>query len=258
MMTPFYETDRAVSEYLLFHFGEPDQLLPWSFGPKGGLNYPARCVSELLNLSKLSTAASALDLGCAVGRSTFELARHCDKVIGIDYSEQFIITATELKATGSRDYTYVLEGDLCDDATAFVPDEIERERVAFEQGDAMNLRDDLGQFDVVLMANLLCRLSDPQSCLSRMAGLVKPGGQLLITTPCTWLEEYTPRENWLGGFNRDGAPVRTIDRLREILNPHFELVTLKELPFLIREHARKFQWTVAEGSAWIRNADSIG
>jgi hypothetical protein len=28
------------------------------------------------------------------------------------------------------------------------------------------------------------------------------------------------------------------------------LVAAKDLPFLIREHARKFQWSVAQASLW--------
>ncbi len=254
----FYETDRAVSEYLLFHYGDSGAVLPWRSGPKDGLNYPVRCVTELLDLKRLSDTGRALDLGCAVGRSTFELAGHCSEVIGIDFSHQFIAAATGLKDCGKRDYSYVIEGDLRASASATVRDGIDRQRVKFEQGDAMKLREGLGQFDVVLMANLLCRLSEPLACLARMRSLIKPGGQLLITTPCTWLEEYTPRANWLGGFERDGRPIRTLDSLREILAPHFELATIRDLPFLIREHERKFQWSVAEGSRWIRREDDVG
>ena len=57
----------------------------------------------------------------------------------------------------------------------------------------MDLRSDLGDFDVVVMANLICRLPDPRSCLERVPSLVRPGGQLIITSPYTWMEEYTPR-----------------------------------------------------------------
>ena len=32
----------------------------------------------------------------------------------------------------------------------------------------------------------------------------------------------------------------------------FERVRVLDLPFLIREHARKFQWSVAQASVWIR------
>ena len=75
--------------------------------------------------------------------------------------------------------------------------------------------------------------------------LLKPGGHLVITSPYTWLAEYTPRENWLGGFMRHGQPVQTFDTLKKI-SAHFELSRRQDLPFVIREHARKFQLGFAE------------
>ena len=80
-----------------------------------------------------------------------------------------------------------------------------------------------------------------------MPELVKPGGQLIITSPYTWLEEFTPREHWLGG--RDGS---TLEGLEAALTKDFQLTATRDLPFLIREHARKFQWSVAQASIWIR------
>jgi hypothetical protein len=40
--------------------------------------------------------------------------------------------------------------------------------------------------------------------------------------------------------------------LRGCLEADFELADSMDLPFLIREHARKFQWSVAQGTRWIR------
>lgn len=247
-----YETDKLLAEYLLFHYGAPDEVLPHPGGPREALGYPARCVSECLDPARLPVSARALDLGCAVGRSTFELARHCGEVIGVDFSQRFIAAAETLGVDGGLDFLRADEGALTTPCRASVPAEIKRGRVAFEVGDAMNLRADLGVFDVVLMANLIDRLSEPRRCLDRLAGLVKPGGQLIITSPYTWLEEFTPRANWLGGFSRDGHAVPTRDGLEAALAGDFALVATRDLPFLIREHARKFQWSVAEATIWQR------
>lgn len=248
----FYDTDRAVAEYLLFHYGTPGQILPYDFGPTDALNYPVRCVTDCLDAQRLTPDARALDLGCAVGRSTFELARHCSEVVGIDYSRRFVEVAEHLQRQGCFTYAYVDEGQLGAPATAVVSLEVDRTRVRFEQGDAMHLRTGLGQFDVVLMANLIDRLGDPRRCLAQLPALVNPGGQVILTSPYTWLPDYTPEKNWLGGFERDGKPVRTLETLQEILSHAFELAVRKDLPFLIREHARKFQWSVAEATVWIR------
>jgi putative 4-mercaptohistidine N1-methyltranferase len=243
-----YETDRLVREYLLFHYGTAEEILPWSAGPHPALGFAERCVAELLDVGALGSDACALDVGCAVGRSTFELARHCRKVVGIDYSRAFIEAAETLHERGSIDYEFIIEGDRTARATARLPSDIDASRVVFEVGDAMALREDLGSFDVVLAANLLCRLPDPRVFLARLPGLVRPGGQLLLTTPFTWLEEYTPRANWIGGR----GDASSADLLTELLSPHFELRFAKDLPFLIREHARKFQWSVAWGTRWGR------
>ncbi len=80
-----------------------------------------------------------------------------------------------------------------------------------------------------------------------MPELVRPGGWLVLTSPYTWLEEYTPRAQWLDGGGRG-----TLAALREILEPSFRLRETFDLPFLIREHRRKYQWSVAEASLWQR------
>jgi putative 4-mercaptohistidine N1-methyltranferase len=247
-----YETDKLLGEYLLFHYGLPQEILPWPGGPADALGYPQRCVSECVEFDKLVGRERALDLGCAVGRSTFELARHFTRVVGIDYSQRFIDAANALQQKGSMDYKRTDEGDLTTWLTAYVPEDIDRSRVQFEQGDAMNLRADLGTFDLVLMANLIDRLSDPLKCLARLGDLVRPGGQLIITSPYTWMEDFTPRDNWLGGMTRDGKKVLTRDGLEAALAGDFRLRKRRDLPFLIREHRRKFQWSVADATIWQR------
>jgi putative 4-mercaptohistidine N1-methyltranferase len=243
-----YETDRLVREYLLFHYGEPDEILPWKHGPREALGFAVRGVRELLNSSSVGRDARALDVGCAVGRSSFELAGHCREVIGVDFSAAFIAAADKIRTAGSLDYTFAVEGHRTASATARVPAGVEAVRVKFEVGDAMNLRAGLGTFDVVLAANLLCRLPDPRVFLARVPDLVKPGGQLLLTTPFTWLAEFTPRDKWIGGT----GDLESADELTRLLEPHFELKLSKEIPFLIREHARKFQWSVAWGTRWVK------
>jgi len=248
----YYETERAFSEYLLLHFGTPERLLPYNFGPAGALDFPVRCVAECLDVARLPAKARALDLGCAVGRSSFELARHCWEIRGIDYSHRLITAARHLQEHGTLDFCYPEEGDLTLSSPAVVPAEIDRKRVTFETGDAEDLPPGLGSFDVVLMANLIDRLREPRRCLRQLPGLIKPNGQLILTSPYTWLTEFTPRENWLGGFARKGQPVKSFETLKEILEPDFRLILRKDLPFLIREHARKFQWGVAEATVWVR------
>jgi hypothetical protein len=46
--------------------------------------------------------------------------------------------------------------------------------------------------------------------------------------------------------------VTTLEGLTETLGADFVLTGTKELPFLMREHARKYQLSVAEASLWRR------
>jgi SAM-dependent methyltransferase len=108
----------------------------------------------------------------------------------------------------------------------------------------MNLPVDIGAFDRVHAANLLCRLPEPQLLLERLPALVGTGGELVLATPCTWLEEFTPRENQ--------PPGKTFDWLKSSLEPAFQLLRSSEEPFLIRETARKFQWTFSQVCVWRR------
>ncbi|MFP4070386.1 MAG: putative 4-mercaptohistidine N1-methyltransferase, partial [Opitutales bacterium] len=218
-----------------------------AFGAADALEFPTRCVTEGLSFRSLPAAPRALDLGCAVGRSSFELARYCREVVGVDFSQAFVDAAERLKREGVHPATRLDEGSGGTLLEVAVDPEIDRGRVRFEQGDAQRLRGDLGRFEVVIACNLICRLAEPMRLLKRLPELVKPGGQLFITTPFTWLEAYTPRRHWLGDGGRG-----SFEGLREALEPHFELEAHWDMPFLIREHARKFQYGIAQASRWVR------
>jgi putative 4-mercaptohistidine N1-methyltranferase len=251
-MPDVYESDRYLNEYLLFHYGEAAEVMAWEFGPRDAAGFAARCVSDCIELGAVGPEARALDLGCAVGRSSFELARYCTEVIGIDYSQSFIRAALEVRKNGRIHYDRTEEGVLTSRCVATVPEEIERTRVHFEVGDALKLRASLGDFDVVLAANLLCRLEDPIQLVLKFSQLVRAGGQLILVSPYSWSKEFTPMSKWLGGYENDGRRFETFVTLTKFLEPEFELVRTRELPFLIREHARKYQWNVSHGSVWVR------
>jgi putative 4-mercaptohistidine N1-methyltranferase len=246
-----YESEKLLNEYLLFHYGTAEEIAPPPMAASA-LNFSVRCVAECIDRESLPDQARALDLGCAVGRSSFELAKSCASVVGIDFSSRFIETACSLREKGAVVYARIDEGELTTTLVARVPSGVDRSRVVFEVGDAIQPRPDLDGFDVVLMANLIDRLPDPRRCLAHLSRLVKSGGQLVITSPYTWLAEFTPTRHWLGGSQRDGRATATLDGLEEALAADFRLTGTKDLPFLIREHARKFQLSVAQASLWRR------
>ena len=49
------------------------------------------------------------------------------------------------------------------------------------------------------------------------------------------------------------APVRSFHGLKRIMARNgFELRAQEDMPFVIREHARKFQWGCAHGTVWVQ------
>jgi putative 4-mercaptohistidine N1-methyltranferase len=242
-----YETDELLHQYLVFHYGTAEDQFPYTFGGSDALDFPKRCALEGPAQEADLRQGRALDLGCAVGRSTFELARHYQEVIGIDYSHIFINAANSLKRDGSCMASRQDEGSVTTNLELQVDTSIDRSRVSFEQGDALSIRDDIGQFDLVLACNLICRLKEPLHLIRRLTDLVKPGGCLFLTTPFTWMESYTPKANWLGNGSED-----SFDGLRRGLEPAFTLDADWDMPFIIREHTRKFQYSIAKASRWRR------
>ncbi|MFK7909705.1 MAG: putative 4-mercaptohistidine N1-methyltransferase [Akkermansiaceae bacterium] len=238
-MPDYYETDRLLSEYLLMHFGSDEDLMPWSFGPAEAIGFPVRTCGHF---PEKSNHTRALDLGCAVGRSAFELSKTCDEVVGIDFSHSFIDAAEKLRSEKTIGYTILETGSETRTAAATLPANCHPERVRFQQGDAMNLPDDLGKFDRIHAANLICRLPKPEKLLNRLSSLLSPGGHLVLATPCTWLNEFTPPESQ--------PDSDTFSWLKSKLDGDFEILSRHDEPFLIRETARKYQWTVSLVTVW--------
>ncbi|MGJ0535123.1 MAG: 5-histidylcysteine sulfoxide synthase [Methylocystis sp.] len=240
-----YETDKLLSEYAEFHYGDTYYGVP---------NF-SRALSEIaIAAMRDQPARTALDLGCAAGRATFELARHFEHVTGIDFSARFIGLGVQMVQQGVLRYTLADEGELVfykERCLANLGLDDVRGKVEFFQGDACNLKPHFSGYDLILAANLIDRLYSPRKFLATVHKRLNPGGMLLIASPYTWLEEHTPRKEWIGGFKEAGENLSTLDGLKAILGEHFRLVQEpQEVPFVIRETRRKFQHTLSEVTLW--------
>ncbi|CAA6801898.1 MAG: Glutamate synthase [NADPH] large chain (EC [uncultured Sulfurovum sp.] len=244
VVTDYYTTDSIIAQYC--HFGWGDNRL-------GVENYPKACANIALEIMQDKPRAKALDIGCAIGRSSFELARGFDEVIGVDFSARFIQEAETLKQNGVLRYSMQSEGDLETFHEVNVSNfdlEDERSKVSFWQADACNLKPIYKDFDLIFGGNLIDRLYDPRKFLDTVAERLNDGGIFILTSPYTWQEESTPKEKWIGGYKRDGENVSTLQGLEEILGDDFRLLETKDVPFVIQETARKHQYTIAQMSIW--------
>ena len=242
-----YETDKLISEYAEFHYGD---------SYFGVANFTKSLADIAISVMKDKPACKALDLGCASGRATFELARHFEHVTGIDFSVRLIESGVQMAEKGELHYTLVDEGQLVSYKTRTLAslglDGLKGE-VVFAQGDACNLKPLLTNYDLILAANLIDRLYNPKKFLSHVHERLNIGGILLIASPYTWLEEHTKRDEWIGGFKNNAENFTTLDGLKEQLSPHFRLIAEPvDVPFVIRETKRKFQHSLSEVTLWER------
>jgi hypothetical protein len=85
-----YETDDLLHMYLGLHFplsGSRDvkPIIDHDESPTHGLRFPQRVAELLCSLNPVRTNNRALDIGCSVGGSSFELAKSFDQVEAFDY-----------------------------------------------------------------------------------------------------------------------------------------------------------------------------
>jgi len=238
-----YESDALVSQYCEFQYGDTH------FGVN---NFAIEC-AKIASKYTVNTT-KALDLGCATGRATYELAKTFDEVEGIDFSVRFVQVGTKLKEDGVVTFQSPDEAELFTNKKVTIEElgyENLKDKVAFWQGDACNLKPNFNSYDMILATNLIDRLYQPKLFLETVSERLNDEGILILTSPYTWQESSTKKEFWLGGYkDENGNDINTIDTLKTILNDKFELLHIQDLDFVIKETKRKYQHTVSEVSVW--------
>ena len=252
-----YETDALLNQYMLFHYGSAQENQDTQISARVGHPQVQAFIPATVDLVNRFAKASAkvLDLGCAVGRASFDLTKTFDAVIGLDYSQAFVDAAQRMQRAGSADYTRHDTGRFSTLLSAKLDDGVDVKRVVFVRGDAAKLHapalqavTKMHSFDAVLMSNLLCRLPDPAACLRQFIeddNLLNSGGVLVIVSPNSWMTQYTDEKKYLDGDDNAAA----LAKIGSILEG-FELLHEEDLPFMIREHRRKYEYVVSQVSVW--------
>lgn len=239
-----YETDPLVAQYLDSHYGEPH------FGVKNHCGQLAEIAAKYAKNTR-----RALDIGCSVGRATYELAKYFQHVDGVDFSARFIDIAETLAKQNNFRYAITSEGDLIDYREAKLSDcQLNpdlAEKIHFSQGDACNLKAKYSHYDLILAANMLDRLREPERFLRDLPSRLRDDGILMICSPHTWQESSTSKENWLGGIRENGEALTTYQSMKRILSESFEEVCEPmNIPFVLQETARKYQYLVSQLTIW--------
>lgn len=250
---------RELSTYGEDHYGDLD--------PGGGGTTPAgalaggpgsavRLLEALLGRAESAVdgglaalpGGPVLDLGCAVGRTTFELAaRTGRRALGVDLNFAMLRLAQGVARRGVARYPRRRFGVVFDQREVPVAP-AGRERADFWAADALELPFPDGGFGLVASLNVIDCVARPRDALAELARVLAPGGLALVTTPYDWSPAATPFEQWLGGHSQRhedhgaGEPV-----LRALLTPGahpasvegVEIVAeAEDLPWRLRLHDR--------------------
>ena len=247
-----YETQKSAWQYMEFHFTKGKDLFPYDpeRPVKLAFDFPLR-LGQIFAKHKPANAKRALDLGCAVGMSSFEMSRTFDRVVGVDLSSIFIEYANKMKTGEPVKYGGPDQGAIEVARSATLPEGVDASKCTFAVGDACNLPEDLwgGKFDGLLAANLICRVPEPEKLVRNFKNVLNSGGVLVLVSPYSWWDGATDRDKWLGG--RPGGP-RSEEVVKGILSADFELLDEYPENWIIRDHVRRFQLGFGHCTVWKR------
>ena len=259
-----YESIDMLDMYIAFHFGQHPSIVHQTMQqsvPQAALQFPQRCSNLLLRLMneyssiEVKTKARALDLGCAVGGSTLELSKNFKFTRGVDSSASFIASAKLIRDLKEDLVIKIkVQGSIYRNVSIKLDQSMSPANVEYSIGDACNLEGTAslgGPFDAVLIANLLCRLPDPKRLLERLPDLLNKDGIVLIVSPYSWQEKYTPPGKWLQVSDDQIDMEKCIIEVMQILG--FRHLMSQDMPAIIREHERLYQYIISEAIAFQRN-----
>ena len=237
------QTRQHLSIYCWGHYGDLDPAEQPDDKP-GSI---VHCLTQGFSLP-IDPAAPALDLGCSVGRTTFELAQRIDGLaLGIDLNFAMLKTAQNVLQSERLSYPRRRLG-LVSDRREFSVRMPARELTDFWACDTLALPFAAGQFGTVLAMNLLDCVVSPRDLLAAIRSMLREGGSALIATPYDWSPNATPVEAWIGGHSQRGPNEGAAEPLlRALLTPaaHPQSVTglaiageIENLPWLTRLHER--------------------
>ncbi len=194
----------------------------------------------LKDLSPLLTGP-ILDVGCSVGRTSFELAeRFHTPVLGIDLNFSMLRCAHQILRERRIDYDLRRVGTVYDRISLPVHFE-NSDLVDFWICDAVALPFAEGISPCVNCLNILDCVSSPLDLLISISRLIPFGGSILLSSPYDWSPSATPVEAWIGGHSqRSVNQGRSEPQLELALSTIGDLLNCK----LLVQHQTNSNWRV--------------
>ncbi len=228
---------RHLSHYAVDHWGEYDPD-PWE-----GSGAIARLGALAYDLAPPLPGGLAIDLGCSVGRNSFELAAATGGlVVGLDLNLSMLRLAGQVLRSGRVSYPRRRVGVAFDRRDHAVPVP-QAEQVDFWACDAAALPFRDGGLQTITSFNLIDCLPDPFAHLQSLGRVLAPEGLTLLATPYDWAPSATTIQGWIGGHSQRGEDRGDpVERMRRLLQPEVTGLRLQaerpRVPWEVRSYSR--------------------
>jgi SAM-dependent methyltransferase/uncharacterized protein YbaR (Trm112 family) len=142
----------------------------------------------------------ALDIGCSVGRLTFEMTKTHDRAVGLDTSISFVRAARELAAQKRLAFDLIMEGRITEERACDLDPAFGFDQAEFIVADAMALPFRSRRFATVSSVNILEKVPDPLSHLAEANRVMdEREARFLFSDPFSWDENVNSPDLWIGG-----------------------------------------------------------
>ena len=229
--TSGYNSKGMLSAYLWSHFGDLLQ--------DPGATDAYRKWASLVRMSD----GLALDIGCSVGRLSFEMSRFHRRVVGVDTSYSFIENARKLLLKKKVGFDMIIEGMITERRECGLNGDWRYDRVEFIVADAMALPFPGSNFNTVCSVNILEKVPNPIRHLAEVDRvLADRSGRFIFSDPFSWDENVSHPDSWIGGSREGMNPGRGAAAIRRLMssdtrlfNPPLEIVEEGDISWKIRK-----------------------
>ncbi|MEN6375667.1 MAG: methyltransferase domain-containing protein [Smithella sp.] len=223
-----------LSTYCFAHYGDLDAEV--LFCKQRGAGTIDCLFKKSMALVPEGLGGCIVDIGCSVGRTTFELASQSDGlVLGIDLNFGMLKVAKDIVDKGRITYPLRREG-IVYERRSFPVSFANLSRIDFWVCDAAALPFGREVFSDAVSFNVLDCLWSPNEHLREISRILQPQGKAIISTPFDWSVNVTPVESWLGGHSQR-APHEGLGSsfLHALLGSEKSPVELRQLQMLREE-----------------------